>query len=87
MEYEGFADPHQRLVDEISPEALAEWKQIYLLFLKTLHALPERTRTIFILNRFENMPAREIAERLGYSQRLIEQEIARALSAIREKLP
>jgi RNA polymerase sigma factor (sigma-70 family) len=62
-------------------------KQAYAAFLEALRMLPERPRMIFILNRFEEMPAREIASRLGVSQRLVEMDLARALRTLREALP
>lgn len=44
--------------------------------------LPEPTRTIFALNRMENLTHREIAARLGLSQTTIGKHLARALKVL-----
>ena len=44
-----------------------------------LMKLPERTRTIFILNRLERIPNREIALRLGISVSAVEKHMGRAI--------
>ena len=87
IESEGFADPFARLIDEISPEREAIGKDTYRRFVKALDTLPERPRMVFVLNRFEEMTAREIATRLGISQRQIEKDISRVLVLLREHLP
>jgi RNA polymerase sigma factor (sigma-70 family) len=45
-------------------------------------ALPEPTRTIFGLNRFERVTHREIARRLGISTTTVENHIRRALEVL-----
>jgi RNA polymerase sigma-70 factor (ECF subfamily) len=84
---EGFADPLERLVDEISPEREAIGRETYLRFVQALELLPERPRTVFVLNRFEEMSGREIAASLGISQRQVEKDISRVLAFLREQLP
>lgn len=49
-------------------------------------ALPEPARTIFYLNRMENIPQREIATRLGVSRKTVEKHMRRALAALGEAL-
>lgn len=87
IQSEGFADPFSRLVDEISPEREAISKDRYRRFVKALETLPERPRTVFVLNRFEEMTGREIAALLGISQRQVEKDISRVLTLLREQLP
>jgi len=87
IQSEGFADPFSRLVDEISPEREAISKDTYARFVKALELLPERPRTVFILNRFEEQTGREIAALLGISQRQVEKDISRVLTLLREELP
>lgn len=41
--------------------------------------LPERTRSIFVLNRLEKIPNREIAQRFGISVSAVEKHVGRAL--------
>lgn len=48
-----------------------------------LQELPERARTILLLNRVEGLSQAEIAQRLGISPSLVSQEIAKALKHCR----
>ena len=43
---EGFADPFERLIDEISPEREAIGRDCYLHFVQALEMLPERPRMV-----------------------------------------
>jgi RNA polymerase sigma-70 factor (ECF subfamily) len=86
LQFEGGPDPFERLLDEISPEDILIGQESWQLFMVALAELPERARTIFILNRFEEMTGREIAERLGVSLSLIEKEMIRSIRYLREKL-
>lgn len=87
IDHQGFADPGERLVDELSPERAVMGQQAYALFVEIMQTLPERARTVFMLNRFEEMSGREIAAMLGVSQRLVEKEISRVLLLLRERMP
>ena len=51
-----------------------------------LATLPERCRTIFTLKRIEGMSQREIAERLGVSENVVENDVQKALRAIQRML-
>jgi RNA polymerase sigma factor (sigma-70 family) len=86
IELEGAADSHGRLIDDISPEREMLGREAYQVFVAALRELPERARVIFMLNRFEEMSGREIAQRLHISQRLVEKEISRVLMFLRGKL-
>lgn len=46
--------------------------------------LPERSREVFALSRFEGLKNREIAERLGISQTAVEKHISRAIRSFSE---
>lgn len=48
--------------------------------------LPERCRLVFVLNRFEELSNREIAERLSISVKTVENQMTRALKMLRESL-
>ena len=76
-----------RLVEDISPERVILGQEAWAVFVQALQELPERARTIFILNRFEELSGREIAQRLGYSISLVEKEMIKAISYLRERLP
>ena len=53
---------------------------------ETLESLPEKTRTIFIMSRYENKTHKEIAEHLGLSTKSIEFHISKALGVLRKRL-
>jgi RNA polymerase sigma-70 factor (ECF subfamily) len=50
---------------------------------RALGALPERTRRIFVMHRFENKAYRDIHRELGISPGAVEYHMARALAQIR----
>lgn len=53
---------------------------------KALALLPDKTREIFILNRFEHLTIREIAQRVGLSEKTIEYHLARSTAFLRQHL-
>lgn len=53
---------------------------------KTLASLPEKTRQIFMLSRYEDMPNKEIAAKLGLSVKSVEFHITKSNKALREAL-
>lgn len=57
-------------------------REEFVHLLATVAALPEPTRTIFSLNRLENITQREVASRVGLSQTSVEKHISRALKMI-----
>ncbi|MGM9507498.1 RNA polymerase sigma-70 factor [Larkinella sp. GY13] len=52
----------------------------------TLAQLPEKTREVFILRRFEQLSIREIAQRLELSEKAIEYHLSRSTSFLRQNL-
>ena len=50
---------------------------------ETLKLIPEQTRQIFLLSRFENKSNKEIAELMGISVKGVEYHISKALKALR----
>ncbi len=53
---------------------------------KTLAELPPKARVVFELSRYENLKYKEIAEKLGISQKTVETHISRALKDLRLNL-
>jgi RNA polymerase sigma-70 factor, ECF subfamily len=51
-----------------------------------MRELPERCRLVFSMSRHEHLPNAEIASRLGISVSTVEQQMWRALKALRAKL-
>jgi len=52
----------------------------------SINKLPPRCREIFILNRYENLKSKEIANRLKISSRTVETQILKAMKLLREDL-
>ena len=50
-----------------------------------LSVLPERTRQIFMMSRFEGLKNREISRQLGISETAVEKHISRALKALKSR--
>jgi len=72
-------------VEERDPDRVLQAKQSLTTVLEALRQLPDRTRTIFVLFRLENMRQREIADMLGLSVRTVEQHVVRASVHLRER--
>jgi RNA polymerase sigma factor (sigma-70 family) len=77
-------DDMQALIEESSPERVLLGKEAYARMVRALQALPERTRMIFVLNRYELLSGREIAQRMGVSVSLVEKEMMRAIAHLRD---
>ncbi len=54
---------------------------------KAIEELPERTREVFRMSRFDHLSNKEISEQLGISQRTVETHISNALKQLRDTLP
>ncbi len=51
-----------------------------------IRELPEQCRTVFQMSRFEGLRYREIAMKLGISEKTVENQISKALKTLRTKL-
>ena len=74
-----------QITDDFSPERVLEGRQELTRIVAVLNEMPERMRTIFILARLENLPRSEIAQRLGISKSLVEQQITIATACLAER--
>ena len=68
----------------VSPEAITRHREKLGLVKAALQKLPNKTRHVFLLHRFEGYTYPEIAEQLGLSRKSIEYHMHRALSAVVE---
>lgn len=68
--------------DEVSPERQMFAREELARIAAALQRLPERTRQVFYLNRFEGIPQREIALQLGVSRTSVEKHMRRALNCV-----
>ncbi|MCK0127557.1 RNA polymerase sigma factor [Erythrobacter sp. F6033] len=72
--------------EEITPERILQGRNELQQLEKALAELPSRTRTVFLLHRFEGFKYREIAERIGVSVSSVEKHIAAAARHITQRL-
>ena len=68
-----------------SAEEIAEGKEALDLLLVAMDELPERTRAVFVLVRFEHMNQSEIAQRLGIALSTVEKHLAKAISHLGQR--
>ena len=61
-------------------------KEIHSIMDDTLKKLPDQTRKVFIMSRFEGKSGKEIAEMLGITVKGVDYHIAKALKALRISL-
>ncbi|MCD7942500.1 MAG: RNA polymerase sigma-70 factor [Bacteroides intestinalis] len=87
--FESMADWHQQeLSIRISTLESCDPNEIFSdevesIIRETSKLLPEQTRRIFLLSRFENKSNKEIAEQMGVSIKGVEYHISKALKALR----
>lgn len=61
-------------------------KELNLLIEETIRQLPERTREIFRMNRYQGLKYQEIAEKLSISVKTVEANMGKALKLFRKNL-
>lgn len=69
-----------------TPDFQLEKKEYKAKLERVIGAMPEKSREVFLMNRIEKLPYREIAVRLNLSQKAIEKRMGVALNFLREKL-
>ncbi|QTC93266.1 RNA polymerase sigma factor [Brevundimonas goettingensis] len=68
--------------DEPSPERIAGGRRELARVMDIVATLPERARRIFEMRKILGLSQKEIAERLGVSQNVVENEAARSLKVV-----
>lgn len=72
-------------VEDASLERVSMDREALQAVVRALKELPERTRTIFILHRMEDLPQDEIARRLGISVSAVEKHMIKAVTYLMER--
>lgn len=78
------ADAHEAIDEDIpaevdfSPERVLLGRDAINTLIAALETLPERTRAVFVLYHFDNLPQAQIARRLGIAVRTVENNMAKA---------
>jgi len=76
----------ERGLDTLDPHTIAIGREKIALFVKALGELPEKTRTMYTLYRFENISQDVIGDSFGVSASAVKQQIAKATAHIVKKL-
>ena len=90
VRFEGMHDPIadlQLVSSEGSPSRILEGREALEQAAKALRELPERTRNIFLLNRLDGLTYTQLAARYAVNVKVIEREMSKALSHLRQRLP
>ena len=75
----GEIDPNGVLDESVdTPEIVARRQEIDMLY-QALHSLPERCRQVFVLRRIHGLSQREIAQKLGITEKTVENHSVIAL--------
>jgi RNA polymerase sigma-70 factor (ECF subfamily) len=67
--------------DDLTPETAVESQQEFSVFCQAIRALPRQCRRVMLLRRVYGLSQREVAARLGISERTVENHIAKAAVA------
>lgn len=73
-------------IDRIDPHRVAAGREHLAKLSAALADLPERTRQIFLLFRYENLDQRSIAESFGISSSAVEKHIYRAMARLMRRV-
>lgn len=84
-DHEGLEESHHP-VEERSPERVILDQEALDRVIAAIGRLPERTRDVFVLHRFEELTCGSIARQLGLSASAVEKHIMRALLALHDEL-
>jgi len=75
----GVGELERGLVEDCSPERVLLGRDALVDVLRTLDELGERTRSIFVLFRLENMKQKDIAALYGIAQSTVEKHVMKAV--------
>lgn len=69
-----------------SPEDQLNYKEMLITYENALANLPEKQRTVFLLNRMDGLKYQEIASSLGLSVKAVEKRMKNALAFLRKAI-
>ncbi len=82
----GDFEPSYVLVDEVTPERWSGSRQTLRRLSEALNRLPDRCREVVWLRRVEDLSQKEVALRLGISEKTVEKHIAKAMRLLADAL-
>lgn len=77
---------HTEIPTSVSPQYVLEEHEYLDRLQQALEELSEEQRVAFMMNRVDGLKHREIAERLGISQKAVEKRIYKAVENLQKKL-
>jgi RNA polymerase sigma-70 factor (family 1) len=83
-----YAESFQAFIDQDSVQAdyMVREKELSQLIEKEISLLPEKMREVFELSRKQHLSHKEIAERLGISEKTVKNQVNNALKSLRVRL-
>jgi RNA polymerase sigma factor (sigma-70 family) len=72
--------------DEPSPERIAGGRRELDRVRRLIEGLPDRCRRIFELRKIEGLPQKEVAQRLGVAEHIVENDVTKGLKLILQAL-
>lgn len=81
----GDLEPLHVLVDEVSPERWCGGRQVLARLSDAFDRLPARCREVVWLRRVEELSQREVAERLGITEKTVEKHIAKGMRLLADR--
>ncbi|HJR74488.1 MAG TPA: sigma-70 family RNA polymerase sigma factor [Luteimonas sp.] len=72
------------LIDEVSPERRLGARQVLRRLAEAFDRLPDRCREVVWLRRVEELPQKEVAARLGITEKTVEKHVAKGVRLIAE---
>ena len=84
IETMGDLEPSNVLVDEVTPERWSSGRQTLKRLAEAFDRLPARCRDVVWLRRVEELPQKEVAVRLGISEKTVEKQVAKGVRLIAE---
>ena len=73
-------------VEESDPVDLLRSEELQELVDAAIEELPEKCRMVFVLSRYEELSYRDIATELGIAEKTVENQVAKALKYLRQRL-
>ncbi len=72
--------------EESNSQEQMEYTELERFLNRVIDALPEKCRLVFILNRFEDMSYKQVAEKLDISVKTVENQMSKALRILRAEM-
>jgi RNA polymerase sigma-70 factor (family 1) len=81
-----FISTQNQFTDHEAPDYKMEMDEFHQKLQKAISDLPEKCRSIYLMNRIDKLTYRQIAENLSVSEKAIEKQMSKALLILRSKL-